>query len=844
MAREKDRSLCPRSLSRFPNLIVVTGLLALASQALAGNTETSRLQPRQASPPAAVYALASDAPVERLVIKFHEGTRVRLRDGVLQEHHRSAVEQRQLQVLGLTPSRVADDATSAMNHLALSPQAGDLERMFTQPENQLEDWKTSGESKSGRELADLNLYFGAALEPNTRFGELEELLLELNSLASVEVAYLEPPAELAAIYSSEKPGPRSSTPNFQNQQGYLNAAPLGIDAHYAWTIDGGNGQNVQIVDVEWAWQTTHEDLPSLFHQGGTQNPTVGFRNHGTAVLGEMVGVNNSLGIKGIAYGAQAGYESIDQQSVASGISSAAIAAGSGDLILIEVQRQGPLNATSCTCNTLQCDFIAVEFLQADYDAIAAATANGVIVVEAAGNGSSNLDDPAYGGLFDRNVRDSGAIVVGASTSTGRVPTCWTNHGSRVDVHGWGENVATTGYGDLQGGAENQWYTSAFSGTSSASPIVTAAAACLQGASKSDGQGNMTSIEMRQLLVSTGTAQTGILAKPIGPLPNLRAALDQLIQNSPPTANFTFSGSGLNRSFNASTSTDDNGITDYQWTFPGGLAKAGVSVDHFFPNYGSHWVTLTVTDSHGETDSTSKLVNLPQPTITPKQALWYNPDRSGNGIDFFRNSAGIYTLVWYTYTSNGTPTWYISGSGSKFRSTWSQPLFKSTWNGSSNTLTNVGSVRLSFSSTSEAWFSWVLNGQTGGERFVHSHGGTGRSGMWYDPNESGWGTMIADGGSALVANIAFYQGSQPRWVQGQAISSSNAFMAVRWIDGVGLCPSCGGGSSTPPTGQVVGSTRIQIANGSSTSGSQTVNIQIPGGGTWNRSNIPISLLTEP
>ena len=45
-------------------------------------------------------------------------------------------------------------------------------------------------------------------------------------------------------------------------------------------------------------------------------------------------------------------------------------------------------------------------------------------------------------------------------------------------------VTTLGYGDAQGGAsENTWYTLRFSGTSSASPIVTGAVACLQGRAK-------------------------------------------------------------------------------------------------------------------------------------------------------------------------------------------------------------------------------------------------------------------------------------------------------------------------------------------------------------------------
>ena len=119
---------------------------------------------------------------------------------------------------------------------------------------------------------------------------------------------------------------------------------------------------------------------------------------------------------------------------------------------------------------------------------ASATSQGIIVVEAAGNGGENLDGLEYGSPFPAGRPDSGAIIVGA----GAAPGCGTarrparavvsTYGTRVDVQGWGECVTTTGYGQLQSGAdENVFYTSQFNGTSSASAIVAAAAAALSSA---------------------------------------------------------------------------------------------------------------------------------------------------------------------------------------------------------------------------------------------------------------------------------------------------------------------------------------------------------------------------
>ncbi len=481
---------------------------------------------------------AAGTRVERVVVKFHEGSQVRLRGGrlVALAAERGPRDAARLADRALTDRQLSEDLASTASLVARSRVSGPLGPLFRQDEAELAQARRQGEAEGRRELADLSLYFEVPLPAGTTAGQVRELVDGLNALPSVEVAYAEPVSEPAMVGFGSQLAPAllaatdlpPTTPNMQSEQSYLAAAPSGVDALYAWTVNGGNGRNVRIVDVEGGWRTTHEDMPAMFHAGGTQINDVGWRNHGTAVLGVMVGVSNAYGVTGISHAAQAGYESIGAQTAASAISKAATAAGRGNIVLIELHRLGPTNGQACTCNEPQCDYVAMEYWQAEYDAIATATANGVIVVEAAGNGSSNLDDAAYGGLFNRATRDSGAIVVAASQSSGRTPTCWTNWGSRIDVHGWGENVVTLGYGDRFGGTdENQWYTSFFSGTSSASPVVVGSVASIQGAVLASGRAALTPSAMRTLLGSTGTAQvTG--SKRIGPLPDLRRALTSVL----------------------------------------------------------------------------------------------------------------------------------------------------------------------------------------------------------------------------------------------------------------------------------------------------------------------------
>src|SRR5262249_8891435 len=90
-----------------------------------------------------------------------------------------------------------------------------------------------------------------------------------------------------------------ATPEFTCRQDSLGPASPGIDAFYAWTLPGGGGTGVRIIDCEWSWNFSHEDL--LQNQGGVVvGAGAGDDNHGTAVQGEIAGDRNAFGITGIA----------------------------------------------------------------------------------------------------------------------------------------------------------------------------------------------------------------------------------------------------------------------------------------------------------------------------------------------------------------------------------------------------------------------------------------------------------------------------------------------------------------------------------------------------------------
>lgn len=432
------------------------------------------------------------------------------------------------------------------------------------------------------ELAAVQGIAGAYVQPDP-FPPVGEAVIDRLGVSGSD----EPPSQSAAINGwtpSPEPAP-PSTPNFVPRQTYRDPAPGGIDVAMAWSRPGGRGAGVRIIDCEGAWRFTHEDL--LQNQGGVIGPEttdVVWRNHGTAVVSVIGGDDNGFGVLGIAPEAIVRGSSIfGPGGLPAAIRLAADALQAGDIILLEVHYTHPLLG-----------FTSVEWWPADYAAIRYAISRGVIVVEAAGNGNNNLDDPIYDtpltgfpddwrNAFRRGTRDSGAVLVGAGTpppgthgknlGPDRSRVDFSNYGSAVDVQGWGLEVTSAGYGDLQGGAnEDLWYSDQFNGTSSAAPIVVGALACVQGALRAAASPLLTPATARSVLRATGSPQTDAPGRPttqrIGNRPDLRAILDQLL--SPPVT-----AVALHRYWNAAatdhfytTNWSELGAGGHGWVYEG------------------------------------------------------------------------------------------------------------------------------------------------------------------------------------------------------------------------------------------------------------------------------------
>ncbi|MFC1685257.1 hypothetical protein ACFL0R_07300 [Pseudomonadota bacterium] len=186
--------------------------------------------------------------------------------------------------------------------------------------------------------------------------QIHEILKRLNSLYEIEKASLE--------FSASDPLVNAGDDPYNATQDYLDAAPEGIDARWAWTQANGEGAGIGFVDLEQGWFPGHEDLaskaPTLVYGDNRDGVGTYKGNHGTAVLGEVSADDNTLGVVGISPSLasvrmtshyDAGTNTTGH--VADAILAVLPSMNPGDLLLLEIQR----------------NYLPTEVEDSDFDAI-------------------------------------------------------------------------------------------------------------------------------------------------------------------------------------------------------------------------------------------------------------------------------------------------------------------------------------------------------------------------------------------------------------------------------------------------------------------------------------------
>lgn len=239
------------------------------------------------------------------------------------------------------------------------------------------------------------------------------------------------------------------------------------------------------------------------------------------------------------------------------------------------------------------------------------------------------------------------------------------------------------------------------------------------------------------------------------------------------------------------------------------------------------------------------------TIQPRNGLWWNPNRSGNGHDMSFINKQRLMYVSYTGEPNRQPIWYITGLEATEKNQYFNELHKVYYDGpfeSGNKLNNkVGWSNTTVLDTTHAVHVRQINDQLSAEKLTlqlldHEPTPNMHTGFYYTPSESGWGESVTTMGEARgIVNYLYDHDGQPYWVTAWGPNDGRQ-LPVGYTESFCLhCPKI------KAVSYEVG-TVTMVFNGQESGTIEEFNVNIPEylkpNATWSRSQLPMNNLVPP
>lgn len=234
------------------------------------------------------------------------------------------------------------------------------------------------------------------------------------------------------------------------------------------------------------------------------------------------------------------------------------------------------------------------------------------------------------------------------------------------------------------------------------------------------------------------------------------------------------------------------------------------------------------------------------TVQPEAGLWWNPQRSGNGLEFKVLDNDRLLYIMYTGRTDGSPIWYTADSDDSAFNNFYNDIYKVTYPGGFNVgnkqFQQVGWSNTYFLDAKNALQVRQINNQLSAEKLekqVISNGSTvnEHTGQYYSCSDPGWGmTVFTEGNQRAVVSYIYDLEGNPYWTYAGGANTS-ASMTMGHYDT--FCPHC---PMTSPEAVAVGSMQLEM-NGQTGGLIQSYESVYPAGEQppqveWQRNNMPL------
>ena len=231
---------------------------------------------------------------------------------------------------------------------------------------------------------------------------------------------------------------------------------------------------------------------------------------------------------------------------------------------------------------------------------------------------------------------------------------------------------------------------------------------------------------------------------------------------------------------------DRGRSWRQVSLPGGFEYGNVM----------DGLRLARTSSRVVMTATGRELRIDGEPLVLDAGLWWNPARSGTGLNIVQHASGQLFVVWFTYDAAGKPIWQVvsggiwvdartfEGSLYQARATVRSP---GTFDPATVALRRVGSLRLEFADSEHATLTYSRLEGSSGSHAIERQRLPARepaflaslADMWWNPLESGAGLGVAHEGERLFLTwFAYDNAGEPTWLVASDVKRDPFIYAFR------------------------------------------------------------------